>query len=99
MTVQWDIAKHSKDDVTDAVADALADDRRDAAAGGVHAEAVAEYLTVSPSTTAKYLRDLYDRGELARLDGLKPGTIQNRTSYLPADHPDVAEDTRGRPTP
>ena len=68
----------------------------DLARGGVHATTVSDRLERQfgidrePSTIREYLRQLEADGAIVRVRGLNPNSCTPRTSWLPADHPDLS---------
>jgi|GEM_PF-6371369 len=73
------------EDILDTVAAALADDEADALAGGVDPSTVAERMGVSTNAAVENMVRLAEWGDLRRVDGINPETLQPRTSYLPTE--------------
>jgi biotin operon repressor len=72
-------------EILEVVDAALAEGNTDLLDGGVHASTVAERLGYDRSSISTHLRQLEERGELVRVNGIDPETLEPRTSFLPAD--------------
>jgi len=74
-------------DVLDAIEQALAEDRRDDAGGGVASQTIADILDCSQTTVIRRLSALAEAGDVVTVWGVS--NYQARRSYLPAGHPDT----------